>query len=196
MTAAKETNKPMGIDSLDYGRAMMDLTVNLINRFCALSSWIAKVGAICSVALMAAMTAHVIFEIILRALFDTSTYVLDEFVGYGVAAMTFLSLGYALEHGALIRVNILLVKLRNNVARRGVELISVLLALTLSLYISAYFLRSVTRNFERGATSETIAEVPLWIPEGLVLLGLYILSLQLFAYTLKILSGQALIGKH
>ncbi|PID39682.1 MAG: C4-dicarboxylate ABC transporter permease [Proteobacteria bacterium] len=166
----------------------------VLDGYCKLSSFIAKAAAVFSVAVMFFMTGHVIYEIILRTLFDSSTYVLDEFVGYGVAAMTFLSLGYALEHGALIRVNILLVRLKNNILRRAVELISVVLTLCLSLFISSYLLKSITRNYERNAVSETIAEVPLWIPEGLVLLGLCILSMQLISYILKILTGRNLIG--
>ncbi len=173
----------------------MDLPVKFINKFCAISSIIAKGGAIVSVVLMASMTCHVIVEIVLRSFFNSSTYVLDEFVGYGVAAMTFLSLGYALETGALIRVNFLLVKLKNDVIRRVVEQIAVLSTLCLTLFISVFFFKSIARNFERGAVSETIAEVPLWIPEGLVLVGLYILALQLISYTFKILSGQTLIGQ-
>jgi TRAP-type C4-dicarboxylate transport system permease small subunit len=173
----------------------MTIAKIFINRFCAVSSFIAKGGAIIAIVLMVSMTCHVIVEITLRAFFDSSTYVLDEFVGYGVAAMTFLSLGYALETGALIRVNFLLVKLKNDIIRRVVEQIAVLCALCVTLFISVYFLKSIVRNFERGAVSETIAEVPLWIPEGLVLVGLYVLALQLIAYTLKILSGQDLIGQ-
>lgn len=170
-----------------------DLLTTLINQFCNMSSRIAKGGGVFSVVIMFFMTGHVICEIVLRTLLDSSTYVLDEFVGYGVAAMTFMSLGYALGEGALIRVNILLVRLKNNIIRRVVELASVLLALCLSIYISKYFLKSIMRNFKRNATSETIAEVPLWIPESFVLLGLGILALQLLSYTLKILSGQDLI---
>ncbi len=166
-----------------------------INKFCAISSFIAKGGAIVSVVLMVFMTCHVIVEITLRAFFNSSTYVLDEFVGYGVAAMTFLSLGHALESASLIRVNFLLIKLKNNIVRRVVEQIVVLLTLGLTLFIARYFFKSIVRNFERGAVSETIAEIPLWIPEGLVLVGLIIMVMQLIAYTLKILSGQTLIGQ-
>lgn len=173
----------------------MDISGKFIDVFCATSSIIAKGGAIISAILMACMTCHVIVEITLRAFFNSSTYVLDEFVGYGVAAMTFLSLGYALETATLIRVNFLLVKLKNDIARRIVEQIAVSLALFLTFFISIYFLKSILRNFHRGAVSETIAEVPLWIPEGLVLVGLYVMALQLIAYTLKIVSGRNLIGQ-
>ena len=61
-----------------------------------------------SAALLVLMVLHILLEIVLRSFFASSTFVLDEFVGYGVAAMTFLSLGYALETDSLIRVQLLL----------------------------------------------------------------------------------------
>jgi TRAP-type C4-dicarboxylate transport system permease small subunit len=140
------------------------------------------------------MVAHILYEIVLRSFFDTSTYVLDEFVGYGVAAITFLALGFALEEGSLIRVNLLLTVTRGWV-RRVLETFVVGITLAMSCYVTWYFWFSVKRNFIRGTTSESIAEVPLWIPEGLVLLGLVLFCVQLFAYLLRVLTGGRYIGE-
>ena len=139
------------------------------------------------------MVAHILYEIVLRTFFDSSTFVLDEFVGYGVAAVTFLALGFSLEEGSLIRVNMLLSVTRGKV-RRTLEVFSAGTTLALICYITWYFLFSVKRNFIRGTTSESIAEVPLWIPEGLVLLGLAIFAVQLFAYLLRVITGGEYIG--
>lgn len=165
-----------------------------VNPFIRVASVIAKAGGVFSAVLMAAMTLHVILEICLRAFFNSSTFVLDEFVGYGVAAMTFMTLGYALETNSLIRVNILLVRIRGDFGRRLVEVLCALVALIVSSYIALYFWKSVSRNFTRGVTSETIAEIPLWIPESFVLLGLGIFMIQLLAYILKVISGQSLLA--
>lgn len=167
---------------------------SLVNPFIRFSSLIAKMGGVFSAILMAAMTLHVILEISLRAFFDSSTFVLDEFVGYGVAAMTFMTLGYALETNSLIRVNILLVRVHSEFGRRLVEVLCALVALMVSSYIATYFWNSVTRNFTRGVTSETVAEIPLWIPESFVLIGLGVFMIQLLAYILKVISGQSLLA--
>ncbi len=149
---------------------------------------LSKLAAVLSAVLLVAMVAHIVIEIVLRSFFSTSTFVLDEFVGYGVAAMTFLSLAYALEEGSLIRVNVVLSRLRGR-ARRGVEIVSVLATLGLTCFVAYYFWRDLSRNFTRGAVSESIAEVPLWIPQALVFAGLALFAIQLFAYFLRLASG-------
>ena len=80
-----------------------------------------RLAAQLSAVLLVAMVCHIIVEIVLRSFFATSTFVLDEVVGYGVAAMTFLSLGYALEQGAMIRVNVLITRV-GGMPRRALEL--------------------------------------------------------------------------
>ena len=158
-----------------------------VHRLSKFSAQLASVGLVY-------MVVHILYEIVLRSAFASSTYVLDEFVGYGVAAITFLALGYALEEGSLIRVNLLLSATKGAV-RRGLEIFIVSITLVMSCYITWYFLFSVKRNFLRGTTSESIAEVPLWIPEGMVLLGLILFILQLFAYLLRVLTGGKYIGE-
>jgi TRAP-type C4-dicarboxylate transport system permease small subunit len=157
---------------------------------------LARAAAVLSAAILVAMVGHVLVEIVLRSFFDSSTFVLDEFVGYGVAAMTFLTLAYALEDGALIRVRIVLARTGAGRARRGLELFCVAATLAMSVFLTAYVYRSVARNWERGAVSQTIAEVPLWIPEGLVLLGLVLFSVQLLAYLVRLLAGARPIEEH
>lgn len=145
-------------------------------------SW---VGAVMAAAVVVAMTGHTLFEIALRAFFSRSTYVLDEFVGYGVAASTFLALGYTLKTDGHIRVNILLSAIRNRTMAICLEVLCTTLALALTLYLMHFFWRSVSRNWSRGAVSDTVAQVPLWIPEGLVVVGLFILAFQLVARILQ-----------
>lgn len=138
--------------------------------------------------LLVGMVLHILLEIVLRAFFSTSTYVLDEFVGYGVAAVTFFSLGYALEHGALIRVNILLSRTYGWI-RRSLEILAASLTLVLLTYFAWFFWIRFERNWERGTVSSSVAEVPIWIPEGMVLLGLLLFWLQMLAYLLRMLFG-------
>lgn len=135
-------------------------------------------GAILAGVVMLAMIGHILFEIALRKFFSSSTYVLDEFVGYGVAAMTFLALAHALNTDTHIRVSIM----RDAVEPghlRLLETLSILLALATMCMVFHYLSKSTLQNFDRGTTSSTIARVPLWIPEGLVLvgLGLFLLAL-------------------
>ena len=45
------------------------------------------------------------------------------------------------------------------------------------------------RSWARNQVSETMAEVPLWIPYGVVLLGLALFCVQLLAYLLRLVAG-------
>ena len=58
--------------------------------------------------ILISMTAYTIIEIARRTVFGTSSNVLTEFVGYGLAAMTMLAASQTMRDGGLIRVNILL----------------------------------------------------------------------------------------
>jgi len=163
----------------------MELIGKMMNR-------VANGAAAIAAVIMILMIGHILLEIVLRSFFDSSTYVLDEFVGYAVASMTFLTLAYALNDGALIRVNLVLGRLHGKL-RRWVEVGSSSLAFVVFFYILFFFFRSWKRNWDRGTVSGSIAEVPLWIPEGIVLIGLTIFVLQLFVYSLRTIAGGPLI---
>ncbi len=154
---------------------------------------ISKFAGQISAVILVAMVAHVILEIILRSFFHTSTFVLDEYVGYGIAAMTYLSLAYAFEEGSLIRVNLVLIRLRGRL-RRIVEYFCIVATLGITIFIAAFFWRSVKRNWDRGAVSESMVETPLWIPEALVFVGLVLFAIQLLAYFVRLLGGEQPMG--
>lgn len=159
-----------------------------MHRFQTLVYAISRASAVLACLLLVAMVGHILTEIVLRSFFASSTYVLDEFVGYGVAAVTFLALGYALETGSLIRVNLLLGQTTGR-PRRALEALSALGALFVVSLLFWFIGLSVLRNWTRGRVSSSIAEVPMWIPEGLVLVGLGVFWLQLFAYLLRQITG-------
>ncbi|WP_417607480.1 TRAP transporter small permease [Primorskyibacter flagellatus] len=152
-----------------------------IRYFRAFAGGLSTVGGILAALIMAFMTGHILYEIILRSFFSSSTYVLDEFVGYGVAAMTFLALGDAVSKRALIQVTFLIDWVRLPAAKLILRLTCIVLTFGLVTFLSLQFWKTISRNFTRGATSETMAQVPLWIPESLLLVGLVIFAVQLLA---------------
>lgn len=131
--------------------------------------------------ILAAMASFIIVEIVLRNLFGTSTNVMDELVGYGVGAMTFLAMAHTLRNGAMIRVHLVRSALSDG-GRRVLEMICVLLTFAGFCVVALYFTRSMIRNFNEGAVSSSVAEVPLWIPDAALLVGLVLLLLQLATY--------------
>ena len=135
------------------------------------------------------ITGHILLEIVLR-LFGRSTFVLDEFVGYGVATMTFLGLGYALERGSLIRVKLLVDKLPPRWHWLP-ELLATLVALFTFATLAWFWGRNVWRSYQRGTTSDTLAGTPLWLPEGMVWLGMALLCLTLLGRALSLVTRAA-----
>lgn len=150
---------------------------------------LSRAAAAVACLIVIAMTLHILFEIVLRSAFATSTFVLDEFVGYGVAASTFLALGYALEHGSLIRVGLLIRRLSGK-SRRTVEAFCALSTLWVTSLLLYFMGLTTWRSWTRGRVSTSIAEVPTWIPESLVVLGLAVFWIQLLAYILRQFTNQ------
>lgn len=145
---------------------------------------ISRLAAGIACLVLVGMVALILYEIILRYFFASSTFVLNEFIGYGVATCTFLALGYSLEHGSLIRVSVVIGRANGNFRRVLEVFCAALTMIVVGLLIWFFWLR-VARHWVRGTTSSSIAEVPMWIPEGAVLLGLAVFWLQLFAYLLR-----------
>lgn len=147
-------------------------------------------GAYLAAGILVYIIGHIVLEIVLRSLVDTSTFMLDEMVGYAVGIMTSLAAGHALRWGALIRVNLLLKALSPyGRARRALEFLAAATTLAVCAFIAVHFWASVSRHFARGTVSSTVAQTPQWIPEGLFLAGLLILCVQLLAYAASIVSG-------
>ena len=177
---AMETASVQNYSALQRGllrvHAMLSLAAQVI-------AYLAAVGLVL-------MIGHILLEIALRNFFDRSTHVLDEFVGYATAAVTFNTLGYAFERGVLIRVNFVLNAYADNIRiTKLLENAATVLTLMVVGLAGYHFFGSVVRSYRRGAVSETVAEVPMWIPETLMLFGLLVFWALLLARFLCSVSG-------
>ena len=153
---------------------------------------IALAAAWLAAAIMAGFCGLILLEVVLRSFFGRSTQILEEYVGYGLGTMIFLGLGHALRQGALVRVDLLLGTLAPR-ARRVFE--TAVCATTLGVvgFLIHAFSVGVGRNFRNGTISMTPAATPLWIPEGLVLLGLALFALQLAVYVVSLCAGGPIV---
>lgn len=147
-----------------------------------------QIGVTFACLLLLYMVVHVIYEIVLRSVFHTSTFVMDEFVGYAVSGFILFSLGYALETGSLIRVTVLTQHFPQKVAQGLLALCSFVSVGLITQLADSYWLR-VSRAYSRGTVSSSIAAVPTWIPEALIFLGLLFFAVQLLAFGLRQITG-------
>ena len=142
-------------------------------------------GAWVSAFLLVYMVCHILTEIFFRTVLDSSTYSLDEFVGYAVAAMTFLSLGHAFQRKSLIRVNILTNAIQGKLFQ-FVEVLCIIFTFSIMAFFARYIWRSLARNFERGTVSPTLTETPIWIVETVFFIGLCIFLIQMLVSVLSV----------
>lgn len=140
--------------------------------------------------ILMAMVGLIVVEIVLRSAFATSTHVTEEFVAYGMASVVFLAFAHALRAGALIRVDLVIVRLPHRV-RIATEIATVITALATVLFLARFVWASFARYWRTGAVSWSSAEVPLWIPQLVVFVGIAIFGLQLVVYLLRLLTGGA-----
>ncbi|WP_016914869.1 TRAP transporter small permease [Vreelandella stevensii] len=143
-----------------------------------------RLGALIAILLIVYMLGHIVLEIVLR-LMGRSTFILDEYIGYAVATMSFLGLPYVLEKGGLIRVSLLLGRIPVEM-RWPLELFSSLLTAAGFIWLSTFWFTNVQRSYLRGVVSDTMAETPLWLPEGGILIGMWLIAFTLLVRSLKI----------
>jgi TRAP-type mannitol/chloroaromatic compound transport system permease small subunit len=151
---------------------------------------IAHAAAAMSAVILIAMIGLILVEIAMRNLLGLSLGWAGELVGYGVAAITFNALAYTMQRNALIRVS-LVAGVAGRIPRLGRILDLTTLTVTLLAVGLAwtFFLDSILRHWARGSVSATRAEVPLWIAEGFVLLGLTLFGLQLLVSLANFMVG-------
>ena len=159
----------------------------MISTLERISYRLAKLAAYVSAAILVYMVLHVLVEIFMRVFLAKSTYVLDEFVAYSTAAVTFLCLAYSIHDNALIRVGMLLERFHGK-ARLALEVFGVGITLGIVGIVTYYFwTKTFWRDLSRGRLSESIAEVPLWIPEIFALIGLLLFALELLTMFLRLI---------
>ncbi len=152
---------------------IIDRLVRLNNALGTSAIWVSSL-------LLVYMVVHITIEIIARSFFDLSTHSVDEFVGYAVGAMTFLSLAYTFRNKKHVRVTILQSFVRGQLAVL-VEVLCIIMTFAITAFLARYVFRTLARDWERGTVSPTLTETPIWIIDGLILLGLALFLCQLLA---------------
>lgn len=155
-----------------------------MNRFYAGVFALSRLAAGVAALAIVYMVGHIVLEIALRRLFATSTFVLNEFVGYAISVCVIWSLGYVLEQGDLIRVGLLIARLSER-AQQLATAVAALVTCALSAGLAWMFWLRAARAWSRGTVSSSVAAVPTWIPEGAVMLGLCLFALAALAHGLR-----------
>ena len=133
-----------------------------------------------SATLLVYIVCHISVEIVLRSFFATSTFSMDEFVGYAIGSMTFLSLAHTFRHRKHIRVSILQSFIKGRAAI-AVELMCIAFTFGITLFLARYIWRTLARDFNRGTVSPTLTETPIWLIDSAIFIGLVLFMMQLLS---------------
>jgi len=155
------------------------LTVRRISQICGIASAAALAGAVLIVCQM----------VVIRYLLNSSTVWQTEFVIYSLVAATFIGCPYVLLHRGHVNVDLLPLYLHHRqrvILALVVSVLSLLFCLVLSYTGLELFLDAYLNNWR----TDTVWELPLWIPYITLPVGMGLLSLQYVADILCISTGR------
>ncbi len=115
----------------------------------------------------------------------------NEFASYCVGAAGALGLAYTFGLNKHIRMT-LLVNRTHGIVRKAIEVISLLIAVGLSSFMSFYLVKMVFVSVVLDDRSTGTDGIFLWIPQAPMAFGFFVLSLALFhALLLELFSGSS-----
>lgn len=156
---------------------------------------LSKASSAAAALILVGMTAYVLIEIALRGTRGSGTNVLVEFVGYGLAGLTFLAASSTMREGGLVRVSVLLERCGPGV-RRVLDTIC-LVATIAAVALGAWFVGAdMWRSFERGYETDSLFPLPMWVPPLPLLLGMVVFLLDMLLHLVLVVRGRARLAEH
>lgn len=136
-----------------------------------LSLWMARVAgfSILGCALLIAV------EVTSRKLFNYSLIGADEISGYVLAFSVTWGASLALVRRAHVRIDVVHAQLPSKVACY-LDVLALIAMLSLILLLAWYATELLATNIGGGAISNTTMEIPLWIPQSLWAIGLWLFA--------------------
>lgn len=139
---------------------------------------IARISAALAGVVLVAMAGFTVVEIARRSVLGSGSNVLVEFVGYGLATMTFLGAAQAMREGGMIRVNVILHFVPPRV-RRVLDAFCLLCGIAVIGLAARFVWLDILRSYTRGYETDSLVPVPLWLPPLGMLIGMTIFLLDM-----------------
>ena len=131
---------------------------------------VCRIGLWMSAGIVLLIVAVVGAEVICRTLLATSLYVVEEAVGYLLAAFTMFGLAHTLWSGNILRVEVIFTRLSPK-GRDRADLVFSVVALVYLLILEHQLIRLVFTSYARDIVSVTLVAFPVWVPQALVAAG-------------------------
>ncbi|MBM4329687.1 MAG: TRAP transporter small permease [Deltaproteobacteria bacterium] len=137
-------------------------------------------GGVAASVLILAISLLILLEIILRTVFAATTLIADEYAAYFLACLVFLGLAYTLKTEGHIRIRLLLSRLSPK-GQAYLNLICSAVALIFLIYLSWHIRELFYASVISDSRSLHPSRTPIYIPQFFLLVGSFLMTLQLGA---------------
>lgn len=161
---------------------MIDLFIAAVRRL----SLLCGIVAACMFAVSIAIVCQLVF---MRYVLNESTIWQTELVTYLMLSATLIGMPYVQSLRGHVNVDLLPIYLRGT-SRFALAVVSKLLALGVCLLLAVYGYDFWYEAWDWGEVSDTVWGVPLWRPYLSMPVGFGLMSLQLFADLLALVTGR------
>jgi len=168
----------------------------MLDRLEEIGLAISRYAVWCGGAIMIGAAFVIGAEVVLRKVFLISLGGADEMANYALAISTAWSLSFTLLYRAHIRVDALYLRMPPSVCA-VLDVIALMSVLTFAVLLTWFAFDVWQTSWSFEATANTPLGTPLWIPQGLWLLGLgsFVLTiLLLLARSLRAIAGGDFAG--
>ena len=149
---------------------------------------VSRLGGVAAACLLAAIATMMLAEVAARSLFNTSLLVTWEISAYAMGAAAALGSAHTLATAGHVRVTVLVHTLGGR-ALLGLEALITLTGIAVAGYITYALGQLAWTSFVGDTRSWAGFRIPLAIPQGLLVLGTALLTLQLVARLARLLLG-------
>jgi len=132
-------------------------------------------------------TVLIVTEVIVRSVFDSTIYITAEYSAYFMVAVTLFGLAIAMKDKAHIRVTLLHGTVKTGKPRFILDLYTFIIGFIVSLFITYSLNAFFWNSFVTGSKSMQLTNTYLAIPQSALVIGSFLLSLQLFAEILRMI---------
>lgn len=159
-------------------------------RTLALSEAVSRLAIRVGGGLIILISLLITVEIVLRKTMNLSTGGADELSGYAMAIGFSWALSHTLHQRAHVRIDVLYTRVRP-APRAWLDCLGMVCLAVFSVTLTYFCWRVVQDSVQLGGVSNTTLAIPLWIPQGLWLLGMLLFSFS--SLLLCVLSLHALV---
>ena len=156
--------------------------LRLIDTLCAIGAGVAALSA-------AALALILIGEVAVTSFFNWSQPWAIEYAIYLQCFVLFCGAGWTLRQGGHIRVAVLMQALPASAARL-LDMVGTVFAIGMIGFASWALWQQLIRTYGFGSTSFYPMGTPIWIPQGMLTLGVTLLLLAFLARLLRLALGQ------